>query len=456
MNLFELDATESARLIREKKITSSELTRALIDRIQSAEDAVGAWQHIDFEGALAQAARADDTLRKNGPSSALHGTAIGIKDIYDTADAPTEYGTPIHAGRRPTEDCTVVARLRQKGVIILGKTVTTEMASYTPGKTRNPYDLGRTPGGSSSGSGAAVAAGMVPVATGSQTYGSITRPASYCGVYGYKPSFGCISRHGVLNQSEQLDHLGVLARSLRDAATSVSLMMQADDADRDMPDEETLRKIRTGLATVTARPTPKIAFFKPAGWERTGEGQRAAMDALVNALGSSATAISLPPSFARIEECIVTLMTTDMARNYAREYHYDEGGVRLSPVIRRMIEDGMACSADKLDWAKRLREVLFREMNLLFDEFDALLTLSTEHAAPKDLSNTGNPILSATATLCRGPSLSLPLLSGEDNMPMGVQLLGRWGQDAKLFGVAQWILETTRQAPFIWNGKLAV
>ncbi|CAM5196110.1 Putative amidase AmiD [Castellaniella defragrans] len=246
MDLTRLDAKESARLIREGKITSVELTEALISRIEACEEAVGAWQHIDYDDALAQAAQADQVLRKEGPKSLLHGTAIGIKDIYNTSDAPTEYGTPIHAGRQPTEDCTAVALLRQKGLIILGKTVTTEMASYTPGKTRNPYDLGRTPGGSSSGSGAAVASGMVPIATGSQTYGSITRPASYCGVYGYKPSFGCISRHGVLNQSEQLDHLGVLARSLEDAAISVSLMMQADRRDRDMPDDRSSRRSDQG------------------------------------------------------------------------------------------------------------------------------------------------------------------------------------------------------------------
>ncbi|TAM91193.1 MAG: amidase [Candidimonas sp.] len=451
MQLFELGAVESAKEIRDGKLTSRELTEGLIGRIKAVDGAIEAWQYIDFDHAREQAARADALFKKSGPRSALHGVPIGIKDIYDTADAPTEYGTPIYAGRRPEKDSAVVALLRDAGLVILGKTVTTELASYTPGKTRNPFDAARTPGGSSSGSAAAVAAGMVAIATGSQTYGSVTRPASYCGVVGYKPTFGCISRHGVLNQSAQLDHLGVFSRHLEDAAAVTRLLMRADRNDLDMLDYEVIEQIAENLASPPVFTRPRIGFIRTAAWDRVGPSAQRSLEALVDSLSPYAKEARLPRSFADAEACIVTLMEVDMAKNYSKEYAYDRDGVRLSDMIRRMIEDGMRFDHDKQQWALRLREVLSRELTFVFNDFDALLAPATEDVAPRGLSSTGNPVFSAIGTLCRTPTLSLPLLSGENGLPMGVQLICPWGQDAKLFGIARWLTDFMKSQPTAWH-----
>lgn len=452
MDLFELSAVESAKRIREGKLTSLELTNALIARIQKVDGPVQAWQYIDFDHAREQARQADHALAEHGPKSELHGVPIGVKDIYDTADAPTEYGTPIYSGRRPKKDSTVVSVLRESGLLILGKTVTTELASYTPGKTRNPYDPNRTPGGSSSGSAAAVAARMVAIATGSQTYGSVTRPASYCGVYGYKPTFGCISRYGVLRQSAQLDHLGVFSRNLDDAATIARLLMRTDPNDLDMLDHEVVDKIAKSLAENIFIDKPRIGFVKTAAWDHVGRAAKHSLEILIEALSPYAKEITLPRSFSEAEACIVTIMEVDMAKNYAKEYEYDRDGIRLSGVVRQMIEEGLHYGREAHERALRLREVLSREISFVFDDFDVLLAPATEDVAPMGISSTGNPVYSAIGTLCRTPTLCMPLLSGENNLPMGVQLIGPWGKDAKLFSVARWIIESVKEEPFVWDG----
>src|SRR2546421_7337463 len=211
-------AAEAARMIREGVVTCVELVQACLARVREIDGQVQAWTFLDPEHALAQA-RAADELRMSGqPIGALHGVPVGLKDIIDTADMPTENGSVLHAGRTPSRDASVVSLLRGAGGVILGKTVTTEFATRTPGKTRNPHNSGHTPGGSSSGSAAAVAAGMVPLALGSQTNGSVIRPASFCGVYGFKPTHGLIPRNGVLQLSRTLDHIGLFARSIEDLA----------------------------------------------------------------------------------------------------------------------------------------------------------------------------------------------------------------------------------------------
>ena len=228
-----LGASDAARAIREGSINSVELIEACLARIRAAEPAVQAWQYLDPEYALAQA-RARDLDRQEGrPTGALHGVPVGIKDIIDTADMPTEDGTVLHTGRTPDRDASVVSMLRAAGAVIMGKTVTTECATYTPGKTRNPHNAEHTPGGSSSGSAAAVAAGMVPLALGSQTNGSVIRPAAFCGVYGFKPTHGLISRHGILKLSPALDQVGVFARTLEDVALLAEQLTGYDERDPD-------------------------------------------------------------------------------------------------------------------------------------------------------------------------------------------------------------------------------
>ncbi len=234
MDLVQMSVGQAAEVIRDGKISSEDLVSACLDQIAAVEERVGAWAHLDPEHALRQAQDVDLARREGKGVGPLQGIPVGVKDIFETKDMPTEDGTVLHAGRQPAEDATAVALLREAGAIIMGKTVTAELAVYAPGKTRNPHDPERTPGGSSSGSAAAVAAFMVPLAIGNQTNGSIIRPASYCGVYGYKPTHGLISRHGILQQSRALDQVGVFARTIEDAALIAEQLMAFDDRDPDM------------------------------------------------------------------------------------------------------------------------------------------------------------------------------------------------------------------------------
>ena len=232
-NLHWLSASEAARLIREGAISSKQMVEACLARVREADGQIQAWAFLDPDHALAQA-RAADELRLSGrPVGPLHGVPVGVKDIFDTADMPTENGSVLHAGRTPSRDATVVAMLRGAGAVIMGKTVTTEYAFLAPGKTRNPYNPDHTPGGSSSGSAAAVAAGMVPLAIGSQTNGSTIRPAAFCGVLGFKPTHGLIPRHGILTLSRTLDHVGLFARTIEDIALLAEQLAGYDERDPD-------------------------------------------------------------------------------------------------------------------------------------------------------------------------------------------------------------------------------
>src|SRR5438876_12255220 len=231
--LVALTATEAAAAVARGAISSEEYSRACLDRIEATDGDIKAFAHLDRDHVLAQARALDERRAERRSTGPLHGIPVAIKDIVDTADYPTEFGSPIGAGRRPWRDATVVARLRAAGAVIIGKTVTTEFAYYHPGPTRNPHDHTRTPGGSSSGSAAAVAAHMVPLALGSQTNGSVIRPAAFCGVFAIKPSFGLVSRGGVLPLSRHLDHLGAFARSLPDLALILEVIAGHDPADAD-------------------------------------------------------------------------------------------------------------------------------------------------------------------------------------------------------------------------------
>ena len=266
MELAALSGLEAQRLLSEGKITALELTEACLDRIAAEEPRVHAWAYLDPELTRAQARRCDEARQLGRPQGPLHGVPVGIKDIIDTRDMPTENGTPLHAGRRPTRDAAVVERLRAAGAVILGKTVTTELAVYHPGKTRNPHDPERTPGGSSSGSAAAVAAGMVPLAVGSQTNGSVIRPASYCGVFAFKPSHGLISRFGVLAQSRPLDHIGVFARTLEDLALIADALIGFDARDRDTRLEAAPRLLEAVRQDWPL--TPDLALVKSPVWDQ--------------------------------------------------------------------------------------------------------------------------------------------------------------------------------------------
>ncbi len=438
-----LTASDTARQIAGGLLSSEDHVRACLARIEETETAVQAWAHLDAEFALEQAREADLRRMRGLPCGPLHGVAVGVKDIIDVAGLPTEDGTVLHAGRLPRHDATVVSRLRAAGAVILGKTVTTELASYAPGKTRNPHDPEHTPGGSSSGSAAAVAAGQVPAALGSQTNGSIIRPASFCGVYGFKPSFGLVPRDGVLRLSRALDHVGVLARSLEDVALITECIAGFDESD---PDTQPPRA-RPPLAAVLAQEPPmppKLALVRTPFWDRLEADARGAFEELAESLGSHAEPFELPESAARAIDWHRTIFEADLAASF--ELEYDRGAEKLSASMRGQIERGRQVAA--VDYRKALAriEIVNAGFEELFDRFDAIVTPATLGTAPKGLAATGDPLLATLWTYCGMPAVSLPLARGENGLPLGMQLVGARGDDARLLRTARWLCTTVAAA----------
>ena len=422
-------------------LSSEELVKACLTRIDLVEEEIGAFAHIDHETALAQARAADAFRRRGLPVGALHGLPVGIKDIIDTADYPTERGTVLHAGRQPERDATLVSLLKEAGAIILGKTVSTEMAVYAPGKTRNPHNLEHTPGGSSSGSAAAVAAAMAPLAVGTQTNGSVIRPASYCGVYGFKPSFGRISRHGVLEQSPPLDTIGVFARDLDDLAMLADVLMRFDAQDPAMQPVAPPR-----IADVLAEEVPlglHFAFVRTPAWDQveqdTKDALREFIDTVNQVHAKTIDVLDLPPQFAELYEDHRKVMEGDLARSFADEYQ--RGKVELSDILRQMIERGQQVSDAEYDAALARRADYNALLGEIYDEYDAILTPATPGPAPSGIDATGSPIMSTIWTFCGSPALNLPVFRNTQGLPFGMQAVGPVNEDARLFRNARWLLD---------------
>ena len=431
-----LSATDAARAIAGGAVSSAQLVEACLARIRAAEPQVQAWQFLDAEHALAQA-RARDLDRSEGRSCGpLHGVPIGIKDIIDTADMPTEDGTVLHAGRTPDRDATVVATLRAAGAVILGKTVTTECAYFHPGKTRNPHNSAHTPGGSSSGSAAAVAAGMAPLALGSQTNGSVIRPAAFCGVYGFKPTHGLISRHGILKLSRTLDHVGFFARTLEDIALLAEQLVGYDERDPDTRPRARVPFVRTAAEEPPL--TPQLAFVKTPVWDRAAAETRDAFAELVEALGAQCEEYELPESLREAWDWHRTIMDAEMAANLDLEW--GKGRDRLSEPLRTLLARGREVKA--IDYQKALARlpVLHEGFEELFSRFDAVLTPSAPGTAPAGLEATGDPAFCTLWTLCGMPALNLPLMRGENGLPLGAQLVGARHGDARLLRTARWLV----------------
>jgi Asp-tRNA(Asn)/Glu-tRNA(Gln) amidotransferase A subunit family amidase len=436
-DLHLLGAVEAARIIREGIITSVDLVEACLARIREVDGDVQAWTFLDPEYALAQA-RAADELRMSGqPIGALHGVPVGLKDIIDTADMPTENGSVLHAGRMPSRDASVVSLLRGAGAIILGKTVTTEFATRTPGKTRNPHNSGHTPGGSSSGSAAAVAAGMVPLALGSQTTGSTIRPASYCGVFGFKPTHGLIPRHGMFQLSRSLDHVGLFARSVEDIALLLEELAAHDERD---PDSRPRARVPYRSVAADEPPLPPMfAFVKTSLWDRVDADAREAFAELVSRLGDLVEELDLTTPLEEVLEWQRAVGGTEIAINLRREW--DHGRDKLSPALRQRIADGRDVRA--MDYLRALGRI--PELNASFTElfeqrYDAIVTPAAFGTAPKGLESTGDPALCALWTLCGMPALSVPLMQGANGLPLGVQLVGARHRDGRLLRTARWLV----------------
>jgi Asp-tRNA(Asn)/Glu-tRNA(Gln) amidotransferase A subunit family amidase len=429
--MIELSATEAAAAIARGAASAEEYTLACLERIASIETEVQAFAHIDAEHALSQARALDRHKSEGGRLGLLHGVPVGIKDIFDTSDYPTECGSSrAFAGRRPDKDATAVRLLREAGAVIIGKTVSTEFAYFHPGKTKNPRDLSRTPGGSSSGSAAAVAAGMVPLAIGSQTNGSMIRPASFCGVFGVKPSHGLISRAGALNLSRTLDHVGAFARSVEDLALILDVLVATDAAD---PNSRAFASPAFRSAVAGAPPLPpRFALVRTPMWDKADPETRSALEDIAKEVG--AEEIDLPPSYEEAWPALRAIMSAEMAFNLG---HFVDQGV-ASKEFTALITEGRTVTAPQYLAALRDARRYAEDMAYIFEQYaDAIITPSASGIAPLGIEATGNPLFCSLWTLVGYPALNLPVLANADGMPIGMQLIGAPGRDEKLLCTAR-------------------
>jgi len=429
-------AWETAKAIKKRVVSSEEVAEACLSRIQAREDEVNAWAHLNPEKVLQNAREYDQGRVAFDHKGLLYGVPVGLKDIIDTADMPTENGSNHFKGRRPVRDAACAALLRDAGALVMGKTVTTEFAMSGQRGTRNPLDLSRTPGGSSSGSGASVADFMVPLALGSQTGGSMLRPASFCGVYGYKPTFGSISRHGVFPLVRALDHIGVYGRSLRDIAMIGDVLMIYDTNDFDMR-KYPAANLLEALSTPDESP-PRIAFVKGPPWLEAEPYLDEVFERYISGLGGLPEVI-LGGIFDRALDAQALVMNANIWTNL-REYsenHQDE----LQEETVRRITAGREISAEDYISALELRSSLVAALGTLFENYDALITASAPGEAPMGLKSTGNAVFQRIWTLTGLPTISLPLMKGPNEMPIGVQIIGPKDRDDQLIKAARWIEE---------------
>ncbi|MGF1593908.1 MAG: amidase [Kiloniellaceae bacterium] len=434
--LLQLDAVELRDRMAGGALRAVELAEACIDEIGRREPEVGAWAFLDGDNVMQQAKALDDHRGRGRPIGPLHGLPVGLKDIIDAKGMPTENGTPLDAGRKPGEDAYVVQRLKRDGALIMGKTVTTELALRHPGKTRNPHNPAHTPGGSSSGSAAAVAAGMVPLALGTQTLGSVIRPASFCGVVGFKPSFGEIPRRGVLSQSPSLDTVGVFAGSVGAAALLADSLFGYDAADPATVMAPAPRLFETAFAAPPLKPT--FAFVRQPSWDSAAPEMQEGLGELREVLGDDCDEIELTDHFADALRFSEVVQLAELAKSY---YHYERRGRdQLSAAMQKAIDGGRSILAhDYLvarDWPGLLNDAL----EAIFHRYDAILTPAAAGPAPEGLESTGSAAFNAIWTFCGVPAVTLPLLQSESGLPMGVQLVGRRGDDARLLRTARWLV----------------
>lgn len=426
-------ARQCADLIRTGALTSGTLVKHCTDSINANNDTVHAWVNFDEDKAAHQAHTLDDIRKRGEPTGPLHGIPVGIKDIYDTADLPTQYGSPVHENHQPEQDCAVVEKLREAGALIMGKTVTTEFAFMHPSVTRNPHNADHTPGGSSSGSAAAVAAGHVPLTIGSQTNGSVIRPASFCGIYGFKPSRGIISRRGVLATSNTLDQVGVFARDIGDIALLTDTLSGYDSADTASYSEPKPQMLQGYLAEVPVE--PNIAWLDMPYASKYAEDASQGFEELLSALEGRVERLPTPQSFAALIPCHKIIHEYEIVRCLEDRInnHWDQISDTIKPVLQaaKKITDEQYQEALTI---KDAAEDWFREF---FNDYDAILTPSALSEAPVFGDSTGDPVCCTIWTLCGLPCINLPLLTGTNDLPIGVQMVGAFRQDDRL-------LRTTR------------
>lgn len=432
-----LSAVEARDRMASGALNATDYAKSCLDRIAALDADIQAFEWLDPAFVMRQAEMADAHRKSGRPVGALHGLPVALKDIIDTKGIPTANGTVIDAGRVPERDAVIVGRLRAAGAIILGKTVSTELAFINPGKTRNPVNPAHTPGGSSSGSAAAVAAGMTPLAVGTQTGGSVIRPASFCGVTGFLPSSGSIARTGILTQSPTLDRVGVFARSVEDAAILADVLFGHDDLDKSTAPAPHPRLHAVASSDVPV--TPMFAFVRTPYWRKADEACQMAMEELAEHLGEDCFETGLPDAFSEAMIVRERINLAEMSKAYHR--YARDGGAHLSQQLSEALEKGAKVLAHDyiaaLDWP----DYLYAALNEIFQRCDAIITPAAPGPAPKGLESTGDSVFNAIWTLCGTPVITLPLFADEDGMPMGVQLVGPRGGDARLLRTARWLVK---------------
>ncbi|MFU8898060.1 MAG: amidase [Roseinatronobacter sp.] len=438
-----LDAVTTRDRLGNGILRATDVAAAYLAQVRAREDDVQAFVCLDEGHVMTQAERLDDMRKAGLPTGPLFGVPVALKDVIDTKGIPTENGTVIDAGRVPSADATVVRKLKAAGAVIMGKTVTTELAFLDPGKTRNPVNPAHTPGGSSQGSAAAVGAGMVPLAVGTQTGGSVIRPAAYCGVVGYKPSFGAISRSGILMQSPTLDTVGVFSTTVEGAAMLADALFGDDPSDPATTPSAPPALLATALSKVPVRPALAIVSTMPGGVPAS-EDMTLAMEELTGILGEDSFPLILPPMFDEAAEIRERINFAEMAKCY---YSYERRGRdQLSAVTLDAIDQGKAILARDylaaLDWPKLLNTAL----DEIFMRCDAIICPATPTSAPEGLSSTGSAIYNGVWTLCGVPAVTLPVFEDSNGMPMGLQLVGRRGNDARLLRTARWLMNEIKSA----------
>lgn len=446
--LHHLGVKEIVQGLRENRFSCEDLVRAYLARIENLEPKIEAWAWLKPDAALERARQLDRHRQAGGAAGDLLGVPLGVKDIIDVSGAPTGMGSPAFEDYRPDISARVVLKIEEAGALVLGKTVTAELAYLTPGKTRNPWNPAHTPGGSSSGSAAAVAAGCVPAAIGTQTNGSVIRPAAFCGIVGYKPSAGLISRVGILMFSHTLDQVGIFAHDVADAAKVANAAIGHTPDDPDSLSD--FASVPRDLNPAPLFQPPRIAAVRSPVWSLANGDQQANFTHCVATLrkaGAAVDPIVLPDIFQQAHDIHRRIMYYEGARAFSalQARHRD----RLSTAINRMIDEGIHISESAYHAALESRTRLQGELNELLQRYDALITPPARGEAPVTLESTGDPAFCTIWTLCGAPAITIPTGLGPHGLPLGLQVVGAYLQDARLLQAAQWCAQRIgfRQRP---------
>ena len=434
-DIFSLSLEELAKKIKDAEFTSVEVCEKYIERINKFEKDVKAWAHFDKKVLLEKATEADDHRRSGKPVGLLHGVPIAVKDIIGTVDMPTECGTVIRKGKSYSQNAEIIDLLHASGAIVMGKTATSELAYLGPPATTNPHDKNRTPGGSSSGSAASVASFMAPASIGSQTGGSVIRPASYCGVVGYKPSYGLISRNGVLRTSYSLDQIGMFGRKVEDVAMLAKVLIK-----KDKYDVATIHYSTENILTETKKGPifePKFIFYKTDHWKIIDKKSRESFEYFIKSFKKNIEIFDTPSYFKDIHKYHQIIHETDLANNFS--VYFKKFKKKLSKYMQDAISNGNKYTAKEYAEAIDFMKRSYESYEEVFEDYHGVLSPSSPGVAPKGLKSTGTAEFNKVWSYLGTPCISLPLLEGENNLPLGVQLIGNKYDDHRFLGVANWL-----------------